>query len=463
MNRFLKMPQASQVMRLLIAGGFLVMLAVNLPGHLSYDSVMQLLEGRTRDYVTFNPRVMSFALGVFDSIVPGTGLFVVANSLLLFGSLYLIQNLRPTLSWAGVAVAGLLLLTPQLLIYPAIVWKDVFFASLTVSGFICLAFAARDWDQPDLRWPRLVAAVLLFAIASQARQNALVVLLIAAVSIFLVSEGETPRRRLGWAALVLIVPLILGGGLTRMIELTHNVQDDAFNRGFRILQHYDLVGAAAHDPLLILPELETRDPGISAEIHLTAVPQYSPQRVDTLNHGAIFNRLWAIDGPTMNRAWFGLMLRDPGAYLGHRLEVFYWTLFTPDLRQCLPIHVGNDGPPDKLKSLNLVPGARPGDVAISNYSTWFWISPTYSHAFNALVALAVAGLLMVRRDRVDWVMAGLMVGAVGFSASFLLISLACDYRYLYLQDIAAFVGLIYLAIDFPIKPRRPDPTFEARS
>jgi hypothetical protein len=47
-----------------------------------------------------------------------------------------------------------------------------------------------------------------------------------------------------------------------------------------------------------------------------------------------------------------------------------------------------------------------------------------------------------------------MAGALGFAASFLVISIACDYRYLYFLDLAAMTGVLYLALDPRLK-RRP--------
>ena len=44
-----------------------------------------------------------------------------------------------------------------------------------------------------------------------------------------------------------------------------------------------------------------------------------------------------------------------------------------------------------------------------------------------------------------------MVGALGFAASFFAISIACDYRYLYLLDISAMTGLLYFMIDPRLK------------
>ena len=40
-----------------------------------------------------------------------------------------------------------------------------------------------------------------------------------------------------------------------------------------------------------------------------------------------------------------------------------------------------------------------------------------------------------------------MGGSLAFAASFFVISIACDYRYLYLLDMAAITGVLYLALD----------------
>ena len=56
-------------------------------------------------------------------------------------------------------------------------------------------------------------------------------------------------------------------------------------------------------------------------------------------------------------------------------------------------------------------------------------------------------LLLWRREPADIAMAALIGGALAFAASFFVISIACDYRYLYLLDAAAITGVLYLALD----------------
>jgi len=50
-----------------------------------------------------------------------------------------------------------------------------------------------------------------------------------------------------------------------------------------------------------------------------------------------------------------------------------------------------------------------------------------------------------RRRAPDFAVAGLLGATLAFVASFAVISIACDYRYLYAIDIAAIVAGVYVA------------------
>jgi len=111
--------------------------------------------------------------------------------------------------------------------------------------------------------------------------------------------------------------------------------------------------------------------------------------------------------------------------------------------------VGIEGPAAMLGELDLGSGQDPADLKLLHYATGFFKTPVYSHLTWALAAAGVIVLLLRRRDPADWVIAALLGGTLAFVASFAIISVACDYRYLYLLDLAAMVGLIYTALDPP--------------
>src|SRR6185437_8627228 len=130
----------SAVAGAILLAGFAATVLVSWPGHLSYDSILQLLQGRTGIYNAWPPPVMAWLLGLGDALVPGTGLFVTFDVLLAFGAFAGILLLVPRqVGWAAVPAAVAVVLTPQVLIYQGVVWKDVLFADSAVAGFVCLA------------------------------------------------------------------------------------------------------------------------------------------------------------------------------------------------------------------------------------------------------------------------------------------------------------------------------------
>ena len=178
----------------LVIAGFLICAAINLPGHLSYDSIMQLNEGRRGFYANWHPPMMSWLLGVFDWVSRGTALFTIFDMALFFGSLGALVWLSSPAArgrWhatqsrdgggdakldASIAVLAVMFFTPQVLLYEGIVWKDVLFANLSIAGFVALAVAGEKWERARLRFSLLVVAFLLLSVATLVRQNGGVVL-----------------------------------------------------------------------------------------------------------------------------------------------------------------------------------------------------------------------------------------------------------------------------------------------
>jgi hypothetical protein len=58
------------------------MLVVDLPGHMSLDSLLELYEGRFRVRQSWAPSFYAWALGAFDRIWPGASLYVAASGLM---------------------------------------------------------------------------------------------------------------------------------------------------------------------------------------------------------------------------------------------------------------------------------------------------------------------------------------------------------------------------------------------
>lgn len=434
---------------LILAAATALILALNAPGHMSVDSVISLAEGRTGTRITWGPPMYSAILGFFDHIRPGAGLYLAASVAILFAAWAAMPALRPRVWWSGPLLLALAVATPQIVIYQGIVWKDVLFANLAVSAFITLAVAGRIWGWPPARLAAVALACLLLAFACLVRQNGFIA--VAAASVVLAWIGGRSGGRgaaLGWGLAGLFVPLALMAGLDRVTPVKEAPGVADHDRGVRLLQHYDLAAALAENPQLPLPILDRANPAEMRVFREEARKVYSPIRSDALSQSRVLGKtLWKLDSDAVSRQWLDLIMDDPIAYGRRRLAIFEWVFGTPAIDRCLPAHLGVAGPPAQMALLKLKPRFSEDDRRLYNYLSWYLDTPAMSHVSYAIMAAVVALLLLVRRDPGDIAVAGLLGAALAFAASFFVISLACDYRYLYFLDLSAITGLLYLALD----------------
>ena len=420
--------------------GFVISLALNWPGQMSYDSVVQLLDGRSGRYDSWHPPVMAWLLGLFDGLLPGTGLFLLFTALLLLCAwLLLVWNARG--GWGLVVAMALIFATPHLLLYQGTIWKDVLFANAGILAFAFLAKAGEDWRDTAPRWLLLLLCALALALAALARQNGFLLLPVAAVTLGLIAgrEGASPWR---YGSGLLLASLVIVAGANFALDFRSD-HGEGRDQQIRLAQTYDLVGAIRLDPAIHLEVLEKQAPVLDALIRKDGVALYSPRLVDTLEQStALTQAIYRAPSGVVFAQWRQLIFSHPGLYLKERWPVFGWVVAPPDVIVCHPDVVGVDGPADILKTLGLKEQIRPQDRFLYFYVANFFHTPVLSHLLYGALALLLAVLLMRRRMAGDGAIAGLQIAALVFAASFFAVSIACDYRYLYFLDLAAMTGVL---------------------
>ena len=429
--------------------GFGILLALNWPGQMSYDSVVQLADGRSGQYDSWHPPVMAWLLGLFDAILPGPGLFLLFVTALLFVAwLLLLRGGRP--SWGIGIVLVLIFATPQLVLYQGTIWKDVLFANAGIGGFALMAAAASHWQARRTRFALLSLCALFLSLAALARQNGFVLLPIAALCLAVIATRQQARRT-GWRyGFGLLAACLVVMGLSNLALGLRSDHGQGAADQLRLAQSYDLIGAVHLDPSIHLTVLEQRAPNLDAAIRKDGVALYSPHLVDTLENSSVLtNAIYHAPSGAVFAQWRALIFNHPGLYLRERLPVFGWVLAPPDLIVCHPDLVGVDGPPEEMKSLGFVPHIRAQDRFLYLYVAHFFHTPIFSHLFYGALALLFLALLIRRGAPADIAIAGLQVAALLFALSFFVVSIACDYRYLYFLDLAALTG----ALQFFVKPR----------
>jgi hypothetical protein len=437
-----------------IVAGALAVIVLDWPGHLSYDSVIQLLEGRTGVYGTWHPPVMSWLLGLDDAVLPGTGLFVFLDMAVVFGAFLSLLRLGSKITWAAAALAVLCMLSPQFLIYQGIVWKDVLFADAAVAGFVCLAHAAHDWSAIRARIALIVLAFAFFVLAALARQNGVVVAIAGAAALGWIaavgSRGSRWRRAVAYGGGALLGATILGVCANAALNARSDAEPDEWGPlvQMKLLQDYDIVGMVAAHPGLELTKLDDTEPDLARAIRTDGVRLYTPQRNDTLASSVPLQKALAnSDASEIREQWIDSIVHHPWLYLATRARAFEWVAFTPQIGRCVPFIVGVGGPADEMKHLGLKPRLDARDVALQNYANAFVGTPIFSHVTFGLVGLLALVPLLRRRRPEDIAMAFMLIGAFAFTLSFFVISIACDYRYLYALDLSAMFAAFYVTLN----------------
>ena len=433
-----------------LAVGCIVSLSFNLPGHLTYDSIMQLLQGRTGRYNNWHPPVMAWMLGVGDAAVPGTALFVIFDTLLLYTALlsFLLLPTRPT--WRTVLLAAALVASPQMLIYPGIVWKDVLFAAAALTGFTTLAHAAARWQRPRTRIALLVLAFLALALGALARQNGAVIVVLGAISAGIIAAGAegTSRFRRG---IVYSSTCCCGAVLFVAIAMfALNLRGDGVRTTeahLKSLRLYDLAAALAAQPAFELEYLRAASPNLEQLLRTEGAAAYTPKSVEPITgRNDIGQALTNTPAQALGAEWQRLIVHSPGLYLSARAAAFAQLLLTSDSVVCRPFSVGINGPGDWLAQLGIATRMDPRDRMLERYGQFLTPTPVFSHALYAVISVVMLIVLARRRHPADVAIAAMLASALVYTITFFVISVSCDYRYIYYLDVAAMAGALYLAM-----------------
>jgi hypothetical protein len=397
---------------------------------------------------------MSWLLGAAATVSPGAAAFVVFDIGLIAAALMAFVGVggrSPV--WSPLAALALTPL-PQLIVYPAIVWKDVLFAGSLCAGFACIAHAVVRWRRTAWRIGLLTLAAVFLALASLARQNGVLVLPFAVLAVawggaIAARSGERGLRvrfslSAGSGVVVAAAALLIAEGVsTALAPHLEYAGGEASIGEWRGLQTWDLVNALSLAPATELPALHAQAPWLEKRLRTEGVAAYSPAKADTLE--PLLESVVGRPRVTTLIAdqWRDLIVHDPRLYLRVRARSFGWVLLTPDPSACVAVFTGVSGPDEEMGLAGLTPRRTALDDDVAGYALGFAGTPLFSHAMFLALGVALAILLLRRRRPADIAVAAMLGSGVTYAASYALISVACDYRYLYPLDLAVLAALLY--------------------
>jgi hypothetical protein len=243
----------------------------------------------------------------------------------------------------------------------------------------------------------------------------------------------------GFLALSAALAIAAGAALDERLDGPSPVGDS-----LRSLRTLDLVSALNREPSLDLPVLHRQAPAAEALLRSQGVALFSPERIDAI--APVIERMTSMRArPEVIAAeWRGFVLRHPLLYLQVRASAFRWVFASPRPDRCVLVETGVDGDAEDLAAAGLAERDTPRDEALEHYALSLGGTPAYWHATYAAAGLALLVWLLRRRaSSADIAVAGMVASGMAFAASFAVISIACDYRYLYALDVVAIAAALY--------------------
>lgn len=427
------------------------------------DASMQLWEAWLGESVTWNPPAMSAMLRWLGRGPEAAGRMMVLNACLTYAALagtgarllMRDEHASPAMRWTKTALILLILANPILFIYVGIVWKDVLFSSLIVSGTALGLVACVERGRAT--WALALGSAALLAIAMDVRQQGIFMSpVLLAIPVVAVSWGRAGTLRTRWAQAAVPVAVFLATLWIVQTAVGHTIHTPAeygSQVGFRGLMQYDSAGmvAVAKTSTDALPVPMTEQ--LRAQIREV----YSADRGDFLWRSPAVTEWLSKPGYAgVSQRWKTLVVNEPGAYVRHKLAAFRSIMNLDGVKACLPVHVGVDGNHEYLRRIGFEPGLDRYDQSLYYFAQSIFRWPVYRHWVYA-VALLVAGIaalifLPATRLKVGLVVAGIATGLLYLS--FLPTSIACDFRYLFAA--ICMVSLIWIVLVASLGIRRDD-------
>jgi hypothetical protein len=412
------------------------------PGQASVDAIVQLQDGISGVYDSNQPPPMSWLMALLS--LPG----VLGLNVVLFGLAVAVLLKQLPASVAGQNTAVLLLFCfPVLLVYNGIIWKDVLFANGALLGLLLLP-QGRD----EFRWHSLIASAGVLALAVSVRQQGVlaaafaIAYMLLAPTLFLV-RGD----RIKALGLWLLVYFVCGSLIEASVAARGDVsQSLSLDGPLYQLSTFDLGGIAAPNPDIHFPALEAGAHEIALghqptrERVMSALSGYSPDRHDWMGESIADSGAW-FPKEALYQDWRTRIVEYPLDYMAHRLDFLSWLFGFHNAYSCTPFFLGISAEPSSMvKEIGLEPGVswRAEKLQELSVKAVFLFKPFIYLA----VSMLVLSLLLFQGRRHCMNMIVIQFAGLSYAASYVIVGIACDFRYTYFSTLVALFGLVYLVL-----------------
>ncbi len=426
---------------LLILAGFMLTVHVFAPGIMNYDARYVYQDGLKGFYGDWQSPVMTWLWKTIDPLSPGSGsMFILITTLYWWGIAMLSSALWRRSLVLGIALP-LVALTPPLLAFVGIIWRDVLMA-------VCWLFAAAWVFEAGDRTKRpvivQVIGLSLIILGVLLRPNAL------AAAPVLITYVLWPQQFSWKRTALLFVPI--------MIALYAIMQ----------LAYYGVLNATRQHPLHSIAVFD-----LGGITHFTGENQFpvtwSASEAQALRgscyDASYWNVYWNGDckfvmakleaepkvfgTPALSRAWADAIIKHPLAYLQHRLSFFRAFLFDSHLTMWT---ADIENPPKTVFE------DRPAFMTFKTIHDALQPTPLFRMGTWFIACLALCALAWRRRLTPDGAFVLAICGSAAlYVLSYLPLGVASEFRYVYWAVLASAAGLMVVLIPVAHAFRRREP------
>lgn len=405
------------------------------PGLFSFDSMQQYQQAVRREYTDAHPAIMAISLaGIMDlggdiqhlmfvqCLAGVLGVFCLARSLIRFLFPDAVSE-GAARWWALLVLLALLCPLSPLPFYLMTFWKDVWvMIALCWLGAVSLELLGAAPGRLTAGYAAGLVAFLALAVLSMlVRHNAIVLLPVFALLFAVFLARVVPLRVAVPAALV---PVLLYAGTSRAIDRGFQVKPMELGLTVAVVE---LVGVCAADP-----EIEQSLPYMSSFLKEDYREHYVAGFCDKIGPGCLKPGIYG-DHDSIYREYRQAAWNHPLALADVKLGAFLFHLGT---NPCLKFHAATDNPPEKM------PGPRFAEQRqwLTRHVYQVFLHPKLrwvfmDHGIWLVACLASVGLCLgvwgLGGGRRYGVLALLLLAPLGYYLSYLLASVAGDFRYMY--------------------------------
>jgi hypothetical protein len=417
----------------ILAIGWVGILLYGFPGHMSYDSVGQLLEARAGVYTDGHPPAMAVLWRVVETVIAGPlGMLLIQTACFLAGAYLLFkQRMSPR---AAAVTATMLLWFPPVSNAMSTIWKDSQMTGFLMLGTGLLVTAGRRAQLWGL------AAVL---VATMMRHNAFAMTFPIIGLLFVWNPAHRWWKRYAIAIAAWFAVTLSAQMITRALT---DEQRFIWHQSLALL---DMVGTLRNVPDMTDAELSDlfdgialrKSEGLHDAIRATHDPAWTP--VDNLWHAtdSFFVRPRTADErAAVARAWRATVPSHLGAYLAYRWVVFRQLVQLTDVPLGSPAYIWFTDIQDLYGSAAQIGhNAHPSGAQIALHEAMMAFGSTFMFHVYFYIFLALALVPFCLRDREAL---ALVASALTSEAALFVLTPTTDFRYSFWLLLGTVVALI---------------------